>query len=493
MGIVILALAWPLGGRALVLEDTTNFTVKNVWDAAGNLGIPQSLGGLLFSQDGAILYAVGASESPASALYAIPVTRHPTTNEVTALGPLAAVTKIFDGDSGTPSSGLTAGLGFGPEGTLFSVYWDKNVLAQRPGGVGGTETQFDMGALGVPSATTGLMFSAHTIDPSTAFGMLQMIANAPEIYNVPLTPAGGGLFTPGAVSHFVTLLRDGVGAIQYVPSGSFAGDVMYVSWTVGEVRVLDVDPATGLPIDAGTMLPMLGTSNPVDTGFASDLGNGPWGLDFDPLTGELFVGTWQGNPPNSIIQIGGPGFAGTTTTTITTGTTTTTLAGAKFPPGKKLLVKTKKSGAQRLQLMARSPNIMAATPCAVDGELVVEAVGSGTPGRRFALDASLWTPIKKKKPERGCKYRKGPVIATVQLKAGKALKVIANGDDLGVPLATDPRPVRIEVRHGDIRHCFEFGGTKGSHKADKKLLAKNASSAAVCPAAASASGASIAP
>jgi hypothetical protein len=145
-------------------------------------------------------------------------------------------------------------------------------------------------------------------------------------------------------------------------------------------------------------------------------------------------------------------------------------------------VKRKKSGRHRLQLIAKDSAIAPDAPCEQDGELVVEAVGAGTPPRRFPLEAAFWKPIKAKKPERGCKYRKGPVVATVQMKAGKMLKVVANGDDLGVPLATDPRPVRLEVRHGDARVCLEFGGTKGRHTAGKKLLAKNAAPATVCPA-----------
>jgi hypothetical protein len=170
----------------------------------------------------------------------------------------------------------------------------------------------------------------------------------------------------------------------------------------------------------------------------------------------------------------------TTTTTLPPGTTL-------LLPGQKLLVKQKKSGAQRLQLIVRDPSVTAADPCATDGELVVEAVGAGAPIARFPLGAALWKPIKAKKPEKGCKYRKGPVVATVQIKSGKMLKVVANGDDLGVPLDTDPRPVRVEVRHGNVRHCVEFGAaTRGMYKPGKKLLARNADRATVCPDAASA-------
>jgi hypothetical protein len=83
-------------------------------------------------------------------------------------------------------------------------------------------------------------------------------------------------------------------------------------------------------------------------------------------------------------------------------------------------------------------------------------------------------------------------VATVQVKAGKMLKVVAKADDLGIPLDADPRPVRIEVRHGDVRQCVEFpAGGPGGFKAGEKLLAKRAGVATVCPAAASPSGAFV--
>jgi hypothetical protein len=148
-----------------------------------------------------------------------------------------------------------------------------------------------------------------------------------------------------------------------------------------------------------------------------------------------------------------------------------------FPPGTKLLVKQKKSGVQQLKLIARSADVATTLPCEVEGELVVEALGTVT---RFPLEAAGWKPIRAKKPEKGCKYRKGLVVSTVRLKAGKLLKVVAKADDLGIPLARDPRPVLLEVRHDDVRHCFAFGGD-GTHTDGKKLIAKNAEPASSCP------------
>jgi hypothetical protein len=121
--------------------------------------------------------------------------------------------------------------------------------------------------------------------------------------------------------------------MHYIPSGSLAGNLMYESWDIGQVRYIEIDQASGLPIDADSNQPQLGSVNPVDHLFASDMGVGPLGMDFDPITNDLFLTTSQGIPFNTILQIGG--FEGTaitpvdctatTTTTISSTTTSTTL------------------------------------------------------------------------------------------------------------------------------------------------------------------------
>lgn len=304
---VFLSLAVCLTARGVTFDDPDNFGVKRSWSGS-SLSVPGNLGGMLFTGDGQTLYVVGNSERSNSALYAVPLTRDPVTKEITDMGPAASVTLVFSGAPGI--NGLDAGWEIGPGGTLFYTYWSANYLGERPGGVSGAETLYYMGDVSLPSSVAGLAFSPYIQDANTNFGMMQVSVwgGNRTLYNIPLTPLGGGLFQPQGTEAFVNLPRQGTGAIQYVPSGPFQGDMMYVNWDYGEIVILEIDDATGLPIDDATGVPTKGTSDPRTQRFASGLGVGPWGLEFDPLTNDFFVSTWGGSPSNTIIQIGGKGL-----------------------------------------------------------------------------------------------------------------------------------------------------------------------------------------
>ena len=278
---------------------------------------------MLFSGDGNTLYIVGAADDTTSGVYAVSVVRDAMTHEVTDLvGPAALV---FSGTSPFASTGLDAGLEFGPSGTLFYSYFDANRLAER---VGTTEMQFSLNPLGVPRAIAGFTFSPFRIDPGTGFGRLQINTGlGSNLYELSLGPSGGGFFAPSAQTLFATLPKQYLAGMQYVPSAPFAGDLMYVANDDGELHVITIDPGTGLAVDGTTHQPTLGTASPLDTRFASGFGSnatsGPFGLEFDPINNDLFVSTWEGDPSvfNSIVQI--QGFSHVTTTTSTTTRTTT--------------------------------------------------------------------------------------------------------------------------------------------------------------------------
>lgn len=290
MAVFAVSLA-PQVRAAVVLEDPA-YSLKRTWSGPVELGVPFYLGGLMFSADGATLYLIGESESSNSAAYALPVSRDATTREVTGFG---SPSVAFHGDPGVPG-GLDAGFESGPSGTLFNTYYYGNVLAQRPGGVSGAEHLFDLSASGIPQSVGGLTFSPWRTDPGTGFGMMQVsvYGGGFELYDVPLLPLGGGVYEPQQASAVATL-TSGAGAIHYIPSGPLKGDLMWLDWNAGEIRVVDMDPSTGHAVSA---------SDPGGL-FASGLGVGPWGMEFDPITNDLFVTTFGGDPIDSVIQIGG--------------------------------------------------------------------------------------------------------------------------------------------------------------------------------------------
>jgi hypothetical protein len=295
----------------------------------------------------------------------------------------------------------------------------------------------------------------------------------------------GGARPPGAIDPIYDYTRGGGPFQGYSVTGGYVyrGPIAeiqghyffadYVSeriwslvWDRSDPAGFDGSNFTGLTDRTAELASDVGSINEISS-FAEDTPGNLYILD---LGGEIFRVT--SDTPAST----------TTTTTGGSTTTSTTFPGtAVFPPGKKLVVRRRRSGAQRLRVVVKDPAVVATGPCDVDGELAIEAVGAGTPVRRFPLAAGLWKPLAARRPERGCRYRKGPVVTSVRVRAGKALEVVATADDLGVPLAVDPRPVRIALRHGAVRHCLEFGGTTAAHAPDRRLIARRAAPATGCP------------
>ncbi len=337
-----IVLAHATASRAVTLADPVTYTVKRTWSAA-TLSIPTSLAGIRFAPDGNTLYAVGSADVPASAMYAIPVVRDPTTHEIVDLA-MAAATPVFSANVSTAAGGLDSGPATGPAGTLFYTYFDANngnfIGERRPSDIG-TETQYDVAPLGVPLWLGGLAFSIFRTDPGTSFGRLNVSVytgdpdtTPRDVYEIGLTPQGNGFFAPGSATRLLSLDAGTVNGLCYVPVAPFFGSLMYTSFDAGEVRYIDIDPATGLAIDKASGQPMLGTTAAVDHPFAADLSVGPVGVDFDPLTTDLFISTYEGAPANSIMQIGGFTAAPPTTTTTTVvvaSTTTSTLPSACAP------------------------------------------------------------------------------------------------------------------------------------------------------------------
>jgi len=186
-----------------------------------------------------------------------------------------------------------------------------------------------------------------------------------------------------------------------------------------------------------------------------------------------------------------------TTTSIST-TSTTAPAPADLLTGAKLLLTDNSAKPRKRKLVVVSKDgagLVLGDESAVlaliasGGSLRVAAIGGDGFDTSYPLAASSWQPLRKKKPEKGVRYKnKGGPVRAIVIKSGKRLLVKGKGEGLGHSLAGEPDAVQVELRVGARRFCLEFGGP-GRFKPGKKLLRKNMPTASECPDLGSPSGA----
>lgn len=167
----------------------------------------------------------------------------------------------------------------------------------------------------------------------------------------------------------------------------------------------------------------------------------------------------------------------TTTSTTTTSTTTTTLL-TQFLPGARLLI-----APTKLVLVAKDKSLTVGSgpgsnddPTVMGGSLRV--VGTGF-DQTYDLAPSAWRYLSEKRHEKGYRLSNASPITAVTVKKGKGLKLVAKGD-LAMSLDADLKPVQVQLRLGQFRHCMTFGGTI-LWKAGTKWQAKKAPTADSCP------------
>ncbi len=270
--------------------------------SVGSLGIPGQLGGIEFSTDGTALYVATTAASAAGSIRVLTVQRDPVTNRVTGLS--APVTL-------TAAPNIDGGLQFGPNGVLFWTTNPTHTLGQYAPGA--PPTVFSLGPVGVPASAGGLEFVPPGLP--NAGDLLVSSAWGGGIHRISLSPNPNGTFTPVAGSAVLfAQIPGGIEAMRHIPSGSNAGDMLFCDWCANAVYRLAIDPATGWPLAGPGGQPIV---TPVITGML-----GAEGMAFDPLTDDLFVGTWTYSGNDAIhhftglgalslsaAQPGGPGTA----------------------------------------------------------------------------------------------------------------------------------------------------------------------------------------
>jgi hypothetical protein len=283
--------------NAATITVPTGFKVENQFVLP--TGIPTPLGDVVFSADGNTLYILGASESADSGVWSVPVTRDPVSRRVISLGSAT----LFFSFSPNPGS-IDTSLEFHPSGngTLFFRTNDVDPVTFMPvagGGDIGQRTSDGTITLFRPNDSTkswgGLAFMPSELSALNGIDLLvgDWYRGITDGYS--LTDNGDGIFTPVLIEGAIHYSNSGVDSVtgdqHFVPSGDFANDMMFAD-SEGTIGIIDIDPNTGFPV-TGAIIPFA-------SGFA-----GPWGLEFDPITNDLFVSNWGGEPSNGITQISG--------------------------------------------------------------------------------------------------------------------------------------------------------------------------------------------
>jgi hypothetical protein len=150
------------------------------------------------------------------------------------------------------------------------------------------------------------------------------------------------------------------------------------------------------------------------------------------------------------------------------------------PRGRLLRLRARGTRPPRLHLVMADPVVATADPCDATGEFAIEATGAGLRARRYPLDTTSWSATGKRRSRRACGYRSADRTMAIRITSGKRLAAKVTRPDLAIPLAADPRPLRIEIRHGDRRHCVEFGG-KGPFTEDRAVVSRLAPAGGACP------------
>src|SRR5688572_6603834 len=162
-------------------------------------------------------------------------------------------------------------------------------------------------------------------------------------------------------------------------------------------------------------------------------------------------------------------------------------------PGTKLLLKQ-----TRLDVVGNASTVglgdgagSADDPTAAGGTLRMVAEGGAGFDVTYTLDAAGWSPLSRKKPEKGWKFTKGTPVKRVTIKAGKQVRVIGKGTTLEHTIDEDPTPVHVVLAIGAQRYCWTFAGTP-AFKAGKKYVVKGATAPATCFAGATTTSTSVA-
>jgi len=242
--------------------------------------VPTNFGGLtLLAGDANTLLLGGAANGSSGQIFAVGVTRDLDghINGFTGTTTVFAEAPYNDG-----------GITYGPNGVLFAARWPVNGMSEYKPGSTSPDKVIDMGALGVASSQSSVMFGpqGRLYDGKLKIGSY----SGGQFYDATYAPDGSGTFDITSVTQ-TAQLQGGLEGFVYVPLGSaLFGDAMLVSeYAAGIVSTYDVD-ANGDPIVASRKV------------FISGLG-GAEGAMIDPQTGDFLFSTFGSG--NHVVAVRG--------------------------------------------------------------------------------------------------------------------------------------------------------------------------------------------
>jgi hypothetical protein len=249
------AQTWPVG-----LTSTLQFGFPTVG--------PAPLGGMTFDATGTQLLLVGGAGATGATAYAHGPIRHPGTGRITGLGSATPFGLTPNADGGLALHG----------GLLWWAKYPTHQVAQLDPVTGLTATTALPAAW---STTGGLTFvppgypnAGELIVSSYSYGSL---------YSFPIVPAGNGFFNLGPATLYATMPQFGSEGLAFVSSGPLAGHLLVANYTYGKIAAIPIAPS-GLPVG--------GAATPVVLPVIDNL-SGAEGIAIDPLTGDLFVSSYN--------------------------------------------------------------------------------------------------------------------------------------------------------------------------------------------------------
>lgn len=262
----------------------------------GEYGLPVGLAGavgdMMFSSDGETVYFLDESEEYTAKVRSAPVLRDGG-NNVTGFGTMTWV---------LAEPWMDTGLELAPgSSTIFFRGWDPDVA-----GIGQRRSDGSVEYKQINNYTGdngGLAFVPPVY--SNAGSLLSASYDDATIFMHAVSDDGDGTFTVAngsLVADFSALgLTAGIGDIEFLTSGPLADTLLVAFYNhSGEsVSFIELDPSTGLPAGGTTPTPLPFLSGTDKT----------WGLAVDPLTGYIWVTTYDPTVEPHLVEIAAPIFA----------------------------------------------------------------------------------------------------------------------------------------------------------------------------------------